>query len=223
MLITIDNILSPEEIAAASAFMAQGDFIDGSLSAGKLAKGVKHNHELAQNSDIYRRLNAVVFEKFYQNEHFQAAAMPLKMVDPFYSKYAKGMYYGAHIDNPIMGKGPFLRADVSATLFLSAPEDYANGELCIQTDAGEQKIKLAAGSAVIYPSSSLHRVTEITKGERLAMVIWCQSRTKDPAQRALLYSLWQSREQLLSENPTATTTQRIDQTYANLVRMWADV
>ncbi len=117
MLITIEAVISPEEVAAARAFMAQGEFVDGRLSAGKMAQSVKNNLEMEQDSDIFQRLNAVVFEKLMRHPKFQAAVLPNKTAAPFYSRYVKGMHYGAHVDNPLMGSGPYLRADVAATLF----------------------------------------------------------------------------------------------------------
>ena len=223
MLITIEGVISPQEVAAARAFMAQGEFLDGGLSAGKMAEGVKNNLELAQGSDIFKRLNAVVFEKLLRHPRFQAAALPNKTAAPFYSRYSAGMQYGAHVDNPLMGSGPYLRTDVSSTLFLSDPDSYEGGELCVMTGFGEQKVKLAAGCAVVYPSSSLHHVAEVTEGERQALVVWLQSCVRDPAQREILYRLWQSRESLLVADPDGEDTQRIDYIYANLVRMWAEV
>jgi len=223
MLITIEGVLSPEEVAAARAFMVQGEFQDGGLSAGKMAVGVKDNLELEQGSDIFKRLNAVVFEKLLRHPNFQAAALPNKTAAPFYSRYSKGMKYGAHVDNPLMGSGPYLRTDVSSTLFLSDPDSYQGGELCVMTEFGEQQVKLPAGSAVVYPSSSLHHVAEVTEGERQALVVWMQSCVRDPAQREVLYQIWQSRESLLAADPQGEDTQRIDYVYANLVRMWAEV
>jgi PKHD-type hydroxylase len=223
MLITIEGVISPEEVAAARAFMAQGEFVDGGLSAGKMAKSVKNNLEMEQGSEIFKRLNAVVFEKLMRHPEFQAAALPNKTAAPFYSRYVKGMHYGAHIDNPLMGSGPYLRTDVAATLFLSDPGSYEGGELCVTTEFGEQRVKLAAGSIVVYPASSVHHVVEVSQGERQALVVWIQSCVRDPAQRALLFKLWQSREALLAVNPEGEDTQRIDHVYANLVRMWAEV
>jgi PKHD-type hydroxylase len=223
MLIIIEGVISPGEVAAARAFMAQGEFIDGTFSAGKMAKGVKRNLELDQSSDIFKRLNAVVFEKLMGHPDFQAAALPNKTAAPFYSRYTEGMRYGAHVDNPLMGSGPYLRTDVSATLFLSDPDQYEGGELCVMTEFGEQQVKLSAGSVVVYPSSSLHHVAEVTSGERLGLIVWLQSCVRDPAQREILYRLWQSRENLLATDPQGVDTTRIDHIYANLVRMWAEV
>ena len=223
MLITIEGVLSPEEVAAARAFMAQGEFKDGKLSAGKMAEGVKHKQELDQSSDIFKRLNSVVLNRLIRHPHYQAAALPNKLTAPFYSKYTQGMHYGAHVDDPLMGSGPYLRTDVATTLYLSDPETYEGGETCVMTDFGEQRIKLSAGSAVVYPSSSLHYVSEIKSGERLALILWAQSSVREPAKRALLYDLWQSRESLLAAQPSSKDTRRIDHVYANLVRMWAEV
>lgn len=223
MLITIDGVLSPEEIAAARAFLAQGEFVDGKLSAGQMAQTVKHNQELDQGSDIFQRLNAVVFKKLIRHPQYQAGVLPNKLTAPYYSRYTQGMRYGAHVDDPLMGSGPYLRTDVATTLFLSDPESYEGGEICVQTDYGEQCVKLAAGCALVYPASSLHHVSEIKSGERLALILWAQSSIRAPAKRALLYDLWQSRESLLSAQPDAKDTQRIDHVYTNLLRMWAEV
>ena len=116
-----------------------------------------------------------------------------------------------------------MRTDVSSTLFLSDPDSYEGGELCVMTEFGEQQVKLPAGSAVVYPSSSLHHVAEVTSGERQALVVWLQSCVRDPAQREILYRIWQSRESLLATNPEGEDALRIDLVYANLVRMWAEV
>ncbi len=223
MLTIIAGVLSAGEVAAAQAFMAQGEFVEGKLSAGKMAEGRKVNLELDQNSDIFKRLNAVVFERLIENPHYQAIALPNKLTAPFYSKYIKGMHYDAHIDDPLMGAGPYLRTDVATTLFLSEPDDYEGGDLCVTTEVGEQCIKPAAGSAVVYSASSLHRVAQVTQGERLALILWAQSSVRAPAKRAVLYDLWQSRESLLASDPKGEDTQRIDHAYANLVRMWAEV
>lgn len=223
MLVTIDGVISPEEAAAARAFMAQGEFLDGTLTAGKMAKGVKRNLELDQAGDIFKRLNAVVFEKLLRHPGFQAAALPNKTAAPFYSRYTEGMRYGAHVDNPLMGSGPYLRTDVSATLFLNDPDQYEGGELCVMTEFGEQQVKLAAGSVVVYPSSSLHHVAEVKSGARLGLIVWMQSCIRDPAKREILYRIWQSRESLLDKDPDGVDTTRIDHVYANLVRMWAEV
>jgi PKHD-type hydroxylase len=134
------------------------------------------------------------------------------------------MTYGDHVDDPIMGgTGPRFRSDLSMTLFLNAPERYEGGELVMRTAFGDQRIKLPAGDAVLYPSSSLHQVAEVTAGERLVALTWIQSYVRDAAQRELLFELNQARETLLKDSPQAAHTALVDRSYANLVRMWADV
>ncbi len=223
MLTIIENVLSPEEVVAALRFMDRGDFNDGKLTAGKMAIGVKKNLELDQGSDVFAQLNSFVFNKLTQHPQFQAAALPNKIAAPFYARYTPGMRYGYHVDDPIMGEGPRFRTDVSTTLFLCDPDTYEGGATTIKTEFGEQKVKLAAGSAVVYPSSSLHRVEEVTKGERQVMITWAQSMVRAPDKRAILYDLWKSRESLLADNPKGEDAQRIDHSYVNLIRMWAEV
>ncbi len=223
MLIIIENVLSPEEVVAAQRFMVAGQFRDGKLTAGKMAAGIKNNLEMDQGSDLFSRLNGIAYRKLIQHPIYQAGAMPRKTAAPFYVRYTQGMQYGYHVDDPIMGEGPRFRSDVSSTLFLNNPDEYEGGELQVSTPFGEQSVKLPAGSAVIYPSSSLHQVTEVTSGERMAMVMWAQSMVRAPDQRELLFDLWQSREALLHSAPDDAETKRIDRAYANLVRMWADV
>jgi PKHD-type hydroxylase len=134
------------------------------------------------------------------------------------------MQYGDHIDDPVMGgQGGQFRADIAVTIFLNATSDYEGGELIINTTFGEQKVKLEAGDAVLYPASSLHRVAPVTQGERLVTVIWLQSMIRDPARRELLYELDQARNKLLQNNPDATETKQVDHAYTNLVRMWSEV
>jgi PKHD-type hydroxylase len=154
---------------------------------------------------------------------FRSAAMPLKTAAPYYARYNAGMSYGAHVDDPVMGQGELYRSDLSVTVFLCEPDSYDGGELCIKTDFGDQQIKLPAGDAVLYPSSSIHRVAEVTRGERLVAVSWIQSMVRSPEQRALLHKLNQARETLLQERPDAPETEQVNHSYINLVRMWSDV
>ena len=133
------------------------------------------------------------------------------------------MKYGDHIDDPVMGEGPRFRCDIASTIFLNEPEDYEGGELVINTAFGQHKVKLPAGDAVIYPASSLHHVAEVTKGERIVAVTWIQSLVREPEKRAILHDLNMVREKMLQASPDSEDTARIDHSYTNLVRMWAEV
>ncbi len=223
MLLEIPEVLSPEQINQVRELLAQGRFIDGRLSAGMAAKRVKHNEELGPEDRLVQPLNNIVMGSLVRHPVYQSAVLPLKVASPFYARYAPGMTYGDHVDDPVMGppQGRY-RSDVSTTVFLSEPDEYDGGELVVRTPFGEQTVKLPAGHAVVYPSSSLHHVAEVTRGERLVAVTWAQSMVRDPARRELLYELNQARESLLKHRPQEDETKRVDVAYVNLVRMWAE-
>ena len=224
MLITIPNILDKERLDFINQVLHKAKFIDGTLSAGMAAKRVKNNQELSADDTQIQQLNNLVMGSLVQHSEFKAAVIPLRVAAPYYARYNKGMAYGDHVDDPIMGTaGQQYRSDVSTTVFLNEPDDYVGGELVIHTSFGEQKIKLAAGSAVIYPSSSLHHVAEVTKGSRLVAVTWSQSMIRDPAKRELLYQLNQAREALLKNRPDDFETKQVDISYVNLFRMWSEL
>lgn len=224
MLTIIANVLNAEEIHVAQDLVSRGQFVDGKLSAGLEAKTVKNNLEFQTSSELLTPLNNLVMGKLVQNPTYLAASFPKQITTPIYAKYTKGMAYGSHIDDPIMGPaGQRYRSDISITIFLNAPDQYEGGELVVQTHYGEQSIKLNAGDAVLYPSSSTHRVTEVTSGERMVAVTWLQSMIRDAAQRELLYNLHLAREALLASQPNSETTERVSNSYVNLVRMWSEV
>lgn len=224
MLITIPDVLSNNQIAHVQKILAQSNFVDGKLSAGKHAQRVKNNEELSSNDSMLNELNNLVMGSLVQNKTYQNAAFPHRIATAFYARYSAGMAYGDHIDDPVMGPpGATYRTDVSITVFLNNPEDYDGGELTINSSIGAQQFKLPAGQAIMYPSGSLHHVAEVTKGERLVAVTWCQSMIRDPAKRELLYNLNQARESLMKKDSNSTETAQVDTTYINLVRMWAEL
>ena len=223
MLIEIKGVLDPHQLEAATALIRAGRFADGADSAGMAAQRVKHNEELALDAARMSELNNLVMGNLVQHPVYRSAAMSLKVAAPYYAHYTPGMSYGEHVDDPVMGQGELYRSDLSVTVFLSDPGDYDGGELLIQTAFGEQRVKLAAGDAVLYPSSSVHRVAEVTRGERLVAVSWIQSLVRDPDKRALLHELNQAREALLREQPDAAETRQVNHSYINLVRMWSEI
>ena len=206
-----------------SALLDEARFVDGKLSAGMAAKTVKYNEEVAGNDERVARLNNIVMGALVSHPLYKQAAIPYRVAAPFYARYRPGMTYGDHVDDPIMGKGEYYRSDVSTTVFLNGPEEYEGGELVVRTAFGEQKIRLAAGDALVYPSASLHHVAEVTAGERIVAVTWAQSMIRDAARRELLYGLNQARESLLRKDPEAEESKQVDIAYANLFRMWAEL
>jgi PKHD-type hydroxylase len=224
MLLTIPNLLNPAQLDKIHQVLANGEFVDGRLTAGFAAAQVKRNEELRQEPERMQLLIRILMASLGHNETFRFGALPHRVADPIFARYRPGMTYGDHVDDPIMGSsGPRFRTDVSMTVFLNPPESYDGGELVIRTAFGERKVKLPAGDAVLYPSSSLHHVAGVTRGERLVALTWVQSYVRDPARRELLYELNLAREQLLKSAPGAEHTGYVDRSYANLVRMWSEL
>jgi len=224
MLLRIPSVLTSDQLDTVRLLLADARFVDGKLSAGMAARRVKHNEELDKDAKQMDILNNLVMTSLVQHPVYRAGALPLRVAAPYYARYTPGMSYGDHLDDPIMGAdGALYRSDVAITIFLNEPERYDGGELVIRTAFGENKVKLAAGDAVMYPSSSLHRVNEVTRGERLVAVTWLQSLVRDPAKRELLYTLNQAREKLLKTAPEAEETAQVNTAYMNLVRLWGDI
>lgn len=223
MLTHIQGVLNAPQLGAARKLLDAGRFADGSGSAGMAAKRVKHNEELSLDDARHAELNNLVMGCLVKHPVYRSAAMPLKVATPYYARYTQGMSYGEHVDDPVMGEGQLYRSDISVTIFLNDPAGYDGGELIITTAFGDQSVRLPAGDAVLYPSSSAHRVSEVTRGERLVAVSWIQSMVRNAEQRALLHELNQAREVLLREQPDSDETRRVNRSYINLVRMWSEV
>ncbi len=224
MYLVIENVLGSRQLEQIRALLQQAEFVDGKLSAGMEAKRVKNNLEVKSNDATIERLNFLVMNSLLQHPEYQAAVFPYRVATPFYARYTKGMGYGDHVDDPVMGPmtGRY-RSDVSTTVFLNQPEEYEGGELRINTPFGEKTVKLPAGDAVVYPSSSWHRVEQVTDGERLVAVTWTQSMVRDPARRELLYELGKARDKLLQMQPEAEETGKVSTAYVNLLRMWSEI
>jgi PKHD-type hydroxylase len=223
MLLEIPDVLTDRELQAIRQILDNARFVDGKLSAGMVAKRVKHNEEVDMRAQELQQLNNLVMNKLVQHDVYRAAALPMRVAAPFYARYTQGMSYGDHVDDPIMqAQGPY-RSDISITIFLSNQDEYEGGELVVNTQFGPREVKLPAGHAVMYPSSSVHHVNEVTSGKRVVAVTWLQSLIRDPAKRELLYDLYQVREKLLASAPDDEDTKKIDRSYVNLVRMWGDV
>ncbi len=227
MLVTLPGVLDVPQLAMVRSLLESGAFHDGRGSAGEIARRQKHNEELVADAGTSEALNNLVMGALVRHAVYLNAGLPHRIAAPYYSRYRRGMRYGAHVDDPVMGQGPDprsrYRCDVAITLFLNEPTEYDGGELVIHTRFGPQRVKLPAGDGVMYPASSLHEVDEVTRGERLAAVTWMQSMVPEAERRELLYSLWEARETLRAEQPDAPATRQVDQSYLNLVRMWSRV
>lgn len=223
MLLDIPEVLDADQVKKARGMLAGAGFVDGRLSAGWAAQRVKHNEELEPGAPEVEALNKLVLGSLYEHPVFRSATLPHRLSGAYFARYTAGMSYGAHIDDPVMGEGTRYRSDIALTVFLSDPEEYDGGELSVRTAFGDKEVKLPAGHAVIYPASSLHRVAEVTRGERLVAVAWAQSLVRDPARRELLYDLDTCRQTLRNVTPDAEVTAKVDQIYVNLMRMWAEV
>lgn len=223
MLLTIDDLLSAEEVTSICSTLADIEFLDGKLTAGWHAQQAKRNTQLDKASPQQASFQELVITALNKHPLFITAIQPLMIHSMLFSRYEVGMSYGLHIDNAFMKSGDRRhRSDVSWTLFLSDPETYTGGELVIQGSEGEQAFKLKVGSAVFYPSSFLHQVNTVTAGIRLAAVGWVQSVIRNPQQREILFDLDVVRRSLFQKQGKTIEFDLISKTHANLLRQWAE-
>ena len=223
MLLAIDNILTSEELTKAREQFASASFGDRRVTAGELAAKVKNNLQLAANAAETQTLTGLVHNALHRNPLFVSAALPKVVCPPLFNRYVSGMDFGMHVDNAIRVGAVTFRTDVSGTLFLAEPDEYEGGELVIEDTYDVQAIKLPAGSLVLYPSGSLHRVEPITSGHRDVAVFWVQSMIRDVAQRSLLFQLDAAIQSLRARDPSSPEIVPLISTYHNLLRMWSEI
>ncbi len=225
MLLTLPEILTQGEVREARALLASAPWTDGRDSAGPQARTVKNNEQLPHDCEAATRIRALVLAGLDRNAIFFSAALPKKVFTPRINRYrGDANFYGAHIDNAIRvvaGSGQRVRTDVSCTVFLSDPDEYDGGELTVSDTYGEQRVKLPAGHAVLYPGTSLHQVTPVTRGERLACFFWIESMVRSDEQRRLLHDLDMNLLSLRQRHGETDETTALTGTYHNLLRMWA--
>lgn len=223
MITCIPDVLTAEEIKKLREEAAALPFVSGFETAGGRARRVKNNEQISQKAEERKALHEIVIGALARSKEFHRAALPKRIRPPLISRYRPGMAYGKHVDNALMGpRGARERSDVSVTVFISDLDEYDGGELVIHSPFGVQEVKLPSGSVVAYPSSSLHEVTEVTRGERLVAVTWVQSYVRDDQKREIIGNLAQIKDKMnvLAEN--ALETDLAHHTYANLLRMWAE-
>ena len=227
MLLQIPQVLSPEQVAHFRARLATAAWADGRVTAGYQSAQAKDNAQVPENDPVARELGGLVLEALSRNATFFSAALPQRIYPPLFNRYAGGQSFGFHVDNAIRydrsrGGADAIRTDVSATLFLSAPEDYDGGELVVEDTYGVQRVKLQAGDMVLYPGTSLHKVTPVTRGERIACFFWIQSLLREDAQRRLMFDLDTSIRRLTQDVPEHPALTQLTGVYHNLLRRWSD-
>lgn len=225
MLLRIPNLLSADEVQAGRQTLEQAQWQDGRATAGHLAAQVKDNLQLPLDSPAAKQLGNLILDRLASNPLYLSAALPLKVLPPRFNRYEGGGTYGNHIDNALFvipGTATKVRSDVSTTVFFSQPDEYEGGELVVEDTFGDQRVKLAAGDAIVYPGTSLHRVNPVTRGVRYASFFWAQSLIRSAEQRRLLFDLDQSIQALSADCPEHPRISALSGTYHNLLRMWAE-
>ena len=226
MMLHIPEVLTPEQVARCRDVMTKAEWVDGNVTAGHQSKQVKFNLQLPEESQEARELGTMVHKALYNSPLFMSAVLPHQVFPPLFNRYDAGMTFGAHVDNAIRShpQHPIrIRTDVSATLFISAPEDYDGGELVVEDTYGSHEVKLPAGDLIIYPATSLHNVTPITRGSRIASFFWTQSLIRDDTRRGMLFDLDMSIRRLSADHPQHPSVVSLTSLYHNLLRQWAEV
>lgn len=227
MLICVPEVLSKTDVAEFRHIMESSEWEDGRSTAGSQSALVKRNEQLFPNSEAARELGARVVTALTANPLFISAAIPLRIFPPLFNRYGVGQFFGEHVDNSVRGDhltGTRIRTDLSATLFLSEPDEYDGGELIVEDHYGAHEIKLPAGHLVVYPASSLHMVTQITRGARVASFFWLQSMIRDAHARSMIFDLDTTIQTLVERiGRNDPEVCRLTNVYHNLIRYWAEL
>lgn len=227
MLLQLPQVLNAEQVAHCRQRLDQAAWADGRMTAGYQSARAKDNAQLPENDPVARELGGLILEALSRNSTFFSAALPQRIYPPLFNRYAGGQSFGFHVDNAVRydrsrgGVDP-VRTDLSATLFLSAPEEYDGGELVIEDTYGTHSVKLQAGDLVLYPGTSLHKVTPVTRGERIASFFWIQSLLREDAQRRLMFELDVSIRRLTQDVPEHPALVQLTGVYHNLLRRWSE-
>lgn len=223
MLTLIENLIDDITLAKLRGWLAEATFEDGRATAGGNARKVKNNEQVSSDPDggdpRLEEMQRLVEELLWDHTVFDAAALPKEIHEPMFSRYSPGMSYGTHMDNARIGG---MRVDLSLTLFLSDPADYDGGELVIDFATGTREIKLPAGNGVLYPTTELHRVAEVTRGQRLAAVTWVRSLVRDAAKRQILIDLKMASQRLVAQVGKTAEIDLLSKAHTNLLRRWVE-
>jgi PKHD-type hydroxylase len=225
MLLQIPKVLSAEQVADSRRQLEATEWVDGRVTAGHQSARAKDNVQLPEDSAVAKQLGQNILAALERTPLFLSAALPLRIFPPLFNRYAAGHSFGVHVDNAIrqVRNTPYrVRTDISATLFLSEPEEYDGGELVVEDTFGTHSVKLPAGDMILYPASSLHRVQPVTRGARLASFFWIQSMIRDDGQRTILFDLDLAIQRLSIDVPNHPSLVQLTGTYHNLLRRWAE-
>ena len=226
MMVHIPKVLAPEQVARCRDVMVKAEWVDGRVTAGHQSQRVKNNLQLPEDSVQARELGQMVMQALGRSALFFSAVLPKQVFPPLFNRYDAGMTFGAHVDNAIRGylDTPLqIRTDISATLFISEPADYDGGELVVVDTYGQHSVKLPAGDMIVYPGTSLHHVTPITRGSRIASFFWIQSMVRSDTQRSLLLDLDTAIIKLSRDHPDHPSVVGLTAVYHNLLRQWSEV
>ena len=225
MMVHIPGVLTPDQVARCRDVMEKAAWVDGKITAGHQSSKVKNNLQLPEDSPEGRELGQMVMSALSRNNLFMSAVLPRQVFPPLFNRYDSGMTFGSHVDNAIRAhaSGLRIRTDVSSTLFISSPEDYDGSELVVEDTYGSHAVKLPAGDMIVYPATSLHHVTPITRGSRIASFFWTQSMIRDEAHRSLLFDLDMSIIRLTGDHPEHPSVVELTSLYHNLLRQWAEL
>ena len=225
MLLAIPDVLTAEQVAQARATLDAATWIDGRATAGHQGARVKDNQQLPADSPAARQVGEMILRALAQNPLFMSAALPLHILPPMFNRYSGGQQFGTHVDGSIrlLPSGQRIRTDLSCTLFFAAPEEYDGGELVVEDTYGTKRVKLPAGHMILYPSTSLHHVTPVTRGTRLCSFFWLQSMIRDNIDRSLLFEMDVAIQRLGAENATHPSVVQLTGVYHNLIRKWAEM
>jgi PKHD-type hydroxylase len=224
MLLHIPGVLTADQAKAMRARLIASDWIDGRASVGTQGAQVKRNRQLAEGSPLAVELGQIVSSALMANPLFFSSVLPLRILPPYFNSYAGGEHYGPHVDGAIRAQrgAPPVRADMSCTVFLSDPDDYDGGELTVIDTYGAHEVKLPAGDAIVYASTSVHEVQPVTRGERVASFLWVQSMVRDDSKRAMLFELDTNIQALRAKYGDGAEMVALTGHYHNLLRMWAE-
>ena len=226
MILQIPGVLTAEQVAEARRRLDSANWVDGRVTAGRQSARVKDNEQLPEGHPVAKQLGELVVTALQGNGLFVSAALPLRVFPPLFNRYQGGHSFGNHVDNAIRqipGTPLRIRTDLSATLFLSEPDEYEGGELVVEDTYGVHGVKLPAGDMILYPSTSLHHVRPVTKGARVASFFWIQSMVRDDATRALLFDLDTSIQRLSADVPDHPSVVQLTGVYHNLLRRWTEL